>query len=323
MKFNFFKKQKPDLNETEFFSITEENSYTPDIYRGVQIYENDDERFCPFDEDYFAGEEYDLPKRQIKIKPPKTPPSFFLGMLCAALLIVSLSGGIAFLTLFSKFGGIHRTVTVPALTALTEEQALEALKKEQKNFNYKIKYANNPNVPDGTVISQMPLASAQRKIYGINEKLTVNIVISKKSSPITVPNLTGQSSRDIELELKNAGINVIIEELYSKSVDTGKIIAQSANAGSKLYPNDTVTLTVSAGPPIKYSQVPNVIGLSESKAISLLTVSGFKISSVTYEESALPQGTVTAQSIDSGASLRSGSPIALSVSIGTFAKKKK
>ena len=309
MKFNFFKKSKSNLDESELFSITEETfSSTPDIYRGVQIYESDAERFCPFDEDYFAGEEYDLPKRRIKIKPPKTPPSFFLGVLCAAMLIVFVSGSIAFLTLFSKFGGIHKTVSVPSLTALTEAQALELLKKEQNNFNYKIKYANNPNVPEGTVISQMPLASTQRKIYGINKKLTI-------------PNLTGQSSRDIELELKNAGINVITEELYSKNVATGKIITQSVRAGSKLYPNDTVTLTVSIGPPIKYSQVPNVIGLSESKAISLLTLSGFKISSVIYEESTLRVGTVTAQSIDSGSTLRSGSSISISVSLGASPKK--
>ena len=322
MKFNFFKKSKSNLDESELFSITEETfSSTPDIYRGVQIYESDAERFCPFDEDYFAGEEYDLPKKRIKIKPPKTPPSFFLGVLCAAMLIVFVSGSIAFLTLFSKFGGIHKTVSVPSLTALTEAQALELLKKEQNNFNYKIKYANNPNVPEGTVISQMPLASTQRKIYGINKKLTINIVISKKNSPITVPNLTGQSSRDIELELKNAGINVITEELYSKNVATGKIITQSVRAGSKLYPNDTVTLTVSIGPPIKYSQVPDVIGLSESKAISLLTLSGFKISSVIYEESTLRVGTVTAQSIDSGSTLRSGSSISISVSLGASPKK--
>lgn len=323
MKFNFFKKQKFIAEKPEIiFKETNTFSYPPEVYRGIQVYESDAERFSPFDEDYFAGEDYNLQRKRIIIAPPKTPPSFFFGVFCASLLILVISALITFLTLFSRFGGIHRTVSVPSLVSLTEAQALELLEKSGDCFNYKITYANNPTVPEGTVISQSPIASTQRKLYGINGKLTLSITVSKKSTPVTIPSLVGQSLRDVELELKNAGINVITDALYSRTVATGKIITQSKEAGSKIYPSDTVTLTVSLGPPIKYLTVPNVIGLSESKAISLLTIEGFKVNAVIYNASELPAGTVISQSVDGGTTLRDGSPIALTVSLGASKKVK-
>ena len=88
MKFDFFKSRK--TRETNLEPIT--NSMPPEIYRGVQTYESESDRFCSFDEDYFFGEEYDLNivhhKKRISIREPKISPTSFFGFFCGAFLVL-------------------------------------------------------------------------------------------------------------------------------------------------------------------------------------------------------------------------------------------
>ena len=323
MKFKFFRsanKNKDEKKEVFFEAIDQStDAALPEIYRGVQTYESESDRFCPFDEDYFAGENYDIKRKRIIIPPPKTPPSFFMGILCGAILILIASGTVTFLSLFSKFGGIYQSVSIPNLTSLSESDAIKALTENYDCFEYTVEYKENPNTSAGTVISQLPKPNTLRKLYGINGKINVKLTVNKKSEPLTLPDLVGQNARDVALELKNAGINVTIKGSYSDKVKLGRIISSSHESGSQIYKNDTVILTESLGKPISYVSTPSLIGMSESSAITLLRSQKLILSNVTYESSALPLGTVIAQSIESGSTVREGSKISLSVSGGASA----
>ena len=316
MKFNFFKKRKKHITTTDLIF---ENSITdtdlPEIYRGVQIYESESDRFCTFDENYFIGEDYPSePKKKITVPPPKTPPTFFVGIFCGALSVLILSGGITFLSLFSKFGGIYRLVTVPDFTSMNETEAITLIKNNYDCFDYSIEYKENPNADDNAVISQTPLPSTMRKLYGINGRICINLTVNKPADPITLPNLVGQNARDVILELKNAGINVFLTEVYSDTVKLGKIISSSHPSGSKLNKNDTIHINASLGKKTKYVDMPELIGISESEAIALLKKEKLNIGKVIYKSSPLPLGTVLEQSIKSGDAVREGSKITISVS---------
>ena len=317
MRFRIFKKRNCKDNLAPSAPIFD--AKLPDIYRGIQIYESDSDRFCTFDEDYFADENYKASvKKRRKISDPKTPPSFLFGILCGSLSILLISGAIAFLSLFSKFGGIYTSVTVPNLTALSEEDAISLIKANYKYFDYSIEYKENPAVEGGMIISQVPAPSTVRKLYGINGRICIKLAVSKKDDPITLPNILGQNARDVALELKNAGINVSIDEAYSDDVRLGRIISSSHPAGSALRKNDTVNITASLGKRISYVSTPNLLGMSENDAISLLKKQGLDVSQVTYKSSPFPLGTVLEQGISHGSYVREGSKISISVSGGAY-----
>ena len=317
MKFNFFKKHKQikSLEEIEMFPVMADNkSYEtmPQIYRGLAPFEQED--FCPFDEDYFAGENYEKEKRR-PISPPKTPPTFFFGILMGAITILLISGSIAFLSLFSKFSGLYKKIVIPDLTKISLNDALVQI-EALKNFNYTIEYQENPSAPIGTVISQYPNANTQRKLYKSNEKIELTLIVNKKSEPITLPNVIGQDARRVSLELKNAGINVQIKEAFSNTVKIGKIISSSHKAGSKLDKNSTVVLTKSIGKQTRYLQVPSLLGLSETEALSILKKFEFSQPEIIYENSHYPKGLVIKQSIAEGSSVPESTKISLYISIG-------
>ena len=335
MNFNFFKNRatnKRNLpnnssitsqsNDFDMSSINHlnDNIGLPTIYRGLQVYESESDSFCSFNEDYFIGENYEItkPKRKklISISPPKTPPSFFLGILSGAISVLIISGGITFSSLFSKFGGIYRSVTVPNLTTLSEQEAISLITTNYDCFDYSIEYKENPKSNNGTVISQIPKPSTMRKLYGINGRICIKLTVSRENEKITLPNFIGQNARDVALELKNAGINVALSEVYSDTVKIGKIISSSHSAGSKLRKNDTVYITVSLGNKINYVNTPNLIGMSESEAIALLKAKNLEIEKVIYKNSSLPLGTVLEQNTPAGNDIREGSKITLSVSCG-------
>lgn len=315
MRFNFFKKKKAT---TEIIS---QSPFTacglPEIYRGMQVYESDSDRFCTFDEDYFAGEDYEIsPRKRKTISDPKTPPTFFFGIFFGALSILVISGGIAFFSLFSKFGGIYRSVTVPDFTSLSENDAINLIKENYDCFDYSIEYKDNPHADRGTVISQIPKPSTMRKLYGINGRICIKLTVSKASEDITLPSLVGQDARKVALELKNSGINVFLTEVYSDNVKLGKIIASSHPEGAKVKKNDTVYISASLGKKINYVITPSLVGISESEAITLLKKHGLDINKVIYKSSELPSGTVVEQSIEAESSVREGSKITLTVSVG-------
>ena len=319
MKFNFFKKRKKIVyrQSDDLFPVPiNSDANMPQIYRGIQVYEPED--FCPFNEDYFVGEDYEKKKRR-PISDPKTPPSFLFGVFFGAVTILSISGFITFLSLFSKFGSTYTKIVVPDLTKISATDAISRI-EELKKFKYTIEYQENPAIPAGTVISQYPSPNTQRKLYNSNEKISIKLTVNKKSEPITLPNVIGQDARQVSLELKNAGINVQIKEAFSDTVKFGRIISTSHKSGSRIEKNSTVILTKSIGKQIRYLTVPSIIGLSETEAVSILKEAGFTQADITYENSHFPRGIVINQSIDEGTSVREGTKITLHVSIGKNAE---
>lgn len=321
MNFNFFKKKERHEELTPSNGSSNDfKTSLPEIYRGMQVYESESDRFCTFDEDYFFGESYDLKQKNKKrkiIPPPKTPPSFFMGILCGTASVLLISGLITFLTLFSKSGGIYRSVTVPDLTSLTEDEAIALIEKERSYLDCKIQYKENPNVKEGSVISQIPKPSTTRKLYGINGRITVKLTVCKPAEKLTLPNLIGQNAREVLLKLQNAGINVSLSEEYSDTVKVGKIISSSHPEGSLLQKNDTVYITASLGKKYALVNVPNLLGMSEVEAIEKLKKENLEVNKVIYKSSELPLGTVIEQSIEPQASVKERSKITLFVSKGS------
>ncbi|HEX7739872.1 MAG TPA: PASTA domain-containing protein, partial [Marmoricola sp.] len=90
----------------------------------------------------------------------------------------------------------------------------------------------------------------------------------------------------------------------------GTIIAIKPAAGTAVAPGSKVKLYYSAGP----KQIPNVVGLDEGTATSILEKAGFKVTSVPDSSSTKPKGTVTRQIPDAGTPQNQGTTVTILVS---------
>ena len=79
---------------------------------------------------------------------------------------------------------------------------------------------------------------------------------------------------------------------------------------------ERVTLTVSIGPQIILCAVPDVCGLTETQAATLINSAGLVCGQTTYSVSELPAGTVISQSIEAKKAVEENTAIDLTVSIG-------
>ncbi len=136
------------------------------------------------------------------------------------------------------------------------------------------------------------------------------------SEEVTVPDLTGKTVSEAESSLSELGLSIEnIGTVSSDSYEEGQIVTQSVEAGSTAEAGSTVQVTVSSGS--GDTEVPSVVGFTESTAITTLKNDGFKYN-VEYEYSTeVNQGQVIAQSPEAGEAGKSGDIITITVSQGT------
>lgn len=132
----------------------------------------------------------------------------------------------------------QKIVKVPKVTGYTEDEAKEALEKEDLEVEVKEEY--DKKVQEGIVISQDVEAN---KEVGAGTKVT--ITVSKGMEMVSVPNVVGKSKEDAIKELQDAGFTIsatLTEQDTTK--DDGKVLKQSLEAGSSVEKGMALTITV-------------------------------------------------------------------------------
>lgn len=216
-----------------------------------------------------------------------------------------------------SLGKEAETVTVPDVTGMSESQASTSL--TSKGFtigNTTYDYSDKVNPSD--VISTSPGANTS-----VEKGSSIDLVVSKGSKPVekaTVPNLVGKSRENAEAALNERGLVLgDVSEIYDSN-EAGIVINQSPSSGGSVEAGSTVSITVSKGEkPEEKSTVPNVVGLMESEARSVISEAGLIVSADRQEDEA-PAGTVIYQSIDPDAQVSPGQTISITVSTGPGAE---
>lgn len=162
------------------------------------------------------------------------------------------------------------------------------------------------DVEKGSVISTEPGAGKVRKAGS-----AVAIVVSKGRA-VQPPDVIGESESDARDALEEAGLKVRIapERVTSEEEDKGDVLEQSPNPSKKLSEGDTVTLTISKGPPLV--EVPDVEGMSVDDAKDKLEEAGFDVD----EDRGLLDifaDKVKDQSVDGGDKAPKGSTITIKI----------
>ena len=102
-----------------------------------------------------------------------------------------------------------------------------------------------------TTESSSPNTNAQQKVEEI-EKVKVNIV-----------DFSNMTREEIQTWCNNNKINCKFYDEYSDSIENGKMITQSSQAGTTLYEGETLTLTYSKGPKPSLSKL-NALGKAQA-----------------------------------------------------------
>lgn len=109
----------------------------------------------------------------------------------------------------------------------------------------------------------------------------VNLEIS--ADTVELPALKGLTREQAELDLENLGLKPEIIEV-ANSAAPGTVVSQSPST-SKVAKGSKVTVSVAKAEEVKSIKVPNVIGLKEDEAQSVIAAAGFKNITVVKVES--------------------------------------
>ena len=134
---------------------------------------------------------------------------------------------------------------------------------------------------------------------------------NKGASTVNVPNVVRLNQVEAARRLKARGL-LSRRITRPSSAEPGTVVAQDPGPGADLVRHSVVTLTVSA---VQTESVPNVVGKSESAAVSALRAQGFQVRTATVVSNK-PSGTVLAETPPAGDRVGHGSTVTIRVSRG-------
>lgn len=235
--------------------------------------------------------------------------SGFLGLLAFILLLFVFLWNYWLKDIFSP------TVRI-ALPDFTGYNYFEIIKDSgiSGTYNFNVNYIISDSYTYGTIISQNPKPGRSMMLNPTG--VSVDINVSTGATMISVPDVTGLDYREASLRLSNAGLSVEMENQLSDTVPRDKVISTSPTAGEKISNGSTVYIQVSSGQQISFVEMPQLVGATESAAITKLEAAGLSYSGSRFVDSEFEAGTVVGQSIAAFTQIEEHTGVYLEVSAG-------
>ena len=159
-------------------------------------------------------------------------------------------------------------IEVPDLSGLAEADALAALDDAEIRIG-DITRPYDMEVPEGFVVGTDPPAGEV-----VPHFQPIAVAISQGREPVDIPSVVGATRETAESELEAAGLVPQVETDFSDTVPAGSVMEQDPEPGPA-FRGDTVTITVSEGPP--RIPVPDVVGKQLAAATGTLEDAGFEV----------------------------------------------
>ncbi len=138
-----------------------------------------------------------------------------------------------------------RMTDVPKLVGRSQDAAEERLAElELPLGDVTTKYSDT--VPEGQVMSMSPKAGQT-----VRHDTPIALVVSAGPEPIEFPDVTGMSEDEAVALLQDEyGLNVGVEHTRTTEAPEGEVFQQTPEAGTAGHRLDSITITVSDGPPL-------------------------------------------------------------------------
>lgn len=203
--------------------------------------------------------------------------------------------------------GSGRLIEVPDVSGMSVSEASAAIAGVGLVSTEETQYDND--APQGDLLGTDPTAGNRVEPGG-----TVTVLVS--AGQPSVPEISADRSRSaVEAALNERSLVPVVAEnaQYSNDVPEGAVVELSPAPGTLLHVGDEVELVLSGGPPPV--DVPKLEGLRLADAQAALESVGLRVGNVreVFDRSA-PGGTVISSDPNPGESLRSNSPVSLTVS---------
>lgn len=213
---------------------------------------------------------------------------------------------------FALTGG--EPAEVPDLKGQTFENA-EVL---AKNAGFKLEegdLVNDPDVPEGQIVSQNPEAGETAK-----KGSTIRVNISKGPGEGVVPNVVGLTEEKATEIILAQGFKVGNITPGASEEDEGKVYEQSPKADTNAPQGSTIDLKISDGSKAK-AKVPYVVGKDVDDAKSEILDAGLKVGKIKYETSnTYDVNEVIWQQYEAGEELEKNTTVSITVSTGAASK---
>lgn len=244
------------------------------------------------------------PPNKKKKKKPKKKKWLWIGL---ALFIVLLSAVLALFLLPSLFK--LKDVTVPDVVEKPIDEAIELL--EELNLVVEEETTFSEDIEEGHVVKTDPKAGRT-----VKEESTIKVFVSDGKEKFEFDNYVGYDFDQAVRLLEDKGFTDIIS--YEKHSDkpVGEILSQvQPDSGSLVVPSETrVIFEVSIGP--ESFQLKDLVGLSLEEAESYADEKGLTLNTEEVHSDSVEAGLIVKQNPGANASVKEGSTVQVSVSLG-------
>ena len=235
--------------------------------------------------------------------PAASSPSAASSSSASSSVSSSASASSSFSASASSSSSAAKDVQVPDLKGRTKEDALKAL----SDVGLKGVESNpeeSTEVQPGQVLKQSIAAGTT-----VKEGESVAYTLAVAPSQVDVPDVVGKTHDEAKKAIEDAGLAFDYTSAHDTNVAEGKVISQSAAAGTKLQKGATVSVVVSLGAePTPNVDVPFLVGLTWSEAEATLKGVGLGASYTGDKD-----GTVVSQDIAEGTSVAAGTTVAVTL----------
>ena len=174
---------------------------------------------------------------------------------------------------------------------------------------------NSEQYEIGQIMYQYPQAGDE---VVAGTKVFVTVSLGAEAPVKTMEQLTTVKAEEAErfLDGLEMDLNIIKYDEHSATVPVGSVTRTEPAFGEELAQGQTVRLWISTGPEVVEAEVPNVVGKSYEKALSILEANGFKNVHRNPVDSTEEEGRVVAQSVEKYEKVDVTTLIVLDVSTG-------
>ena len=229
-----------------------------------------------------------------------------------AIVVIALLGlfsGMLFMLGGNLFGN---EVIVPDIVGMNINEAHDELAKLDLTMNVTEEQYSDEFEKD-KIIFQDP--GKEQKVKAGRE---INVILSKGSEKIKVPDVEGKEYANAEIIIRNEGLKIgTVDKIYDDKYKEGFIISQNPKGGAEVAKNTKIDLLISKGEAPAKVEMPNLLGLDLKQAQEELLAKNLVPGKITRKDSnEYYNNQVIEQDTAAGVMVEEGTTINLLVSQG-------